>query len=88
MMEIDHLRDKKHCGDLLSNLSEFIDGTLQEELCEKIQEHMDSCENCRVVVDSLRKTIYLYQVTSPAPAVPEAVRERLYRRLDLEQFLK
>jgi len=88
MIDHDHLAGKNQCRDLLGNLSEFIDGTLKEELCTEIQEHMTGCENCRIVVDSLRKTIYLYQITSPPPTVPDEVRERLYRRLDLEQFLK
>jgi len=76
------------CRNLLGSLSEFVDGTLEDELCAEIQRHMDGCDNCRVVVDSLRKTIYLYQVTKEPAAVPEDVRERLYKRLDLDSFLE
>jgi len=76
------------CRHLLGSLSEFVDGTLEEELCAEIQRHMEGCENCRIVVDSLRKTIYLYQVTKEPAAVPEDVRERLYRRLALDGFLE
>jgi predicted anti-sigma-YlaC factor YlaD len=88
MMDHNHLSGKNQCHELLGNLSEYIDGTLKEELCTEIREHMASCENCRIVVDSLRKTVYLYQVTSPPPTVPDEVRERLYQRLDLGEFLK
>jgi anti-sigma factor (TIGR02949 family) len=83
-----HLSEKNQCHDLLGNLSEFIDGTLKEELCTEIREHMATCENCRIVVDTLRRTVYLYQVTTPSPTVPDEVRERLYQRLELEEFLK
>lgn len=76
------------CRNLLGSLSEFVDGTLEDELCAEIQRHMDSCDNCRVVVDSLRKTIYLYQVTKEPATVPEDVRERLFKRLDLDGFLE
>jgi len=76
------------CRNLLGSLSEFVDGTLEDELCAEIQRHMDGCDNCRIVVDSLRKTIYLYQVTKESAAVPEDVRERLYKRLDLDSFLE
>lgn len=76
------------CRNLLGSLSEFVDGTLEDELCAEIQRHMDGCENCRVVVDSLRKTIYLYQVTKEPATVPEDVRERLFKRLDLDGFLE
>jgi predicted anti-sigma-YlaC factor YlaD len=76
------------CRHLLGSLSEFVDGTLEDELCAEIQRHMEGCDNCRIVVDSLRKTIYLYQVTKEPAVVPEDVRERLYRRLDLDSFLE
>jgi len=76
------------CRQLLSSLSEFVDGELQQELCDEIESHMDDCENCRVVVDTLRKTIFLYQTTSDPATVPDDVRQRLYHRLDLDEFLK
>jgi len=76
------------CRHLLGSLSDFVDGTLEDELCAEIQRHMEGCENCRIVVDSLRKTIYLYQVTKEPASVPEDVRERLYTRLDLDSFLE
>ncbi len=79
--------ENTHCHDLLGNLSEFIDGTLKEELCAEIRRHTEGCEKCRIVVDSLRKTVYLYQVTAQSPEVPEEVRERLYHFLELNEFL-
>ena len=87
-MEHEHLTENTQCHDLLLNLSEFIDGTLKEEMCTEIRRHMEDCENCRIVVDSLRKTVYLYQVMAQPPSVPNEVRERLYRRLELEEYLK
>jgi hypothetical protein len=44
------------------------------------------CENCRVVVNTLTKTIMLYHQL-PAPEMPDAVKERLYKVLDLDDFL-
>lgn len=76
------------CRHLLGSLSEFVDGTLEDELCAEIQRHMEGCDNCRIVVDSLKKTIYLYQVAQEPAVVPAEVRERLYKRLDLGTFLE
>jgi anti-sigma factor RsiW len=77
------------CKNLLGSLSDYVDGEVNSELCQEIERHMAECQNCRVVVDTLRKTILLYQSTSdPAGEVPAAVRERLYRTLDLEDYLK
>lgn len=80
--------EHESCHYLLESLSEYIDGDIGEELCAEIERHMEDCENCRVVVDTLRKTVYLYRTTQEPTAMPSEVRERLYQRLDLERFLK
>ena len=77
------------CHQLLDNLSDFVDGDLKEELCQEIQSHLEECDNCRVVVDTLRKTIYLVHANSAEPVeVPQDVRERLFRRLDMENIIE
>ena len=80
--------EHQHCHHLLDSLSPYLDGELEQELCTEIERHLEGCENCRVVVDSLRKTIYLYQVTRQPASVPEDVRERLLHRLDLDEFIE
>lgn len=79
--------DHENCRALLSSLSDFVDGILEDELCDEIERHMGECENCRIVVDTLRKTISLYHATSSPAELPENVRERLFHRLDLSEFL-
>lgn len=76
------------CHDLLDSLSDYVDGSLGEQLCAEIERHLENCTDCQVVVDTLRKTIYLYHATSSPPYVPEDVRHRLFRRLDLDEFLE
>ncbi len=75
------------CRQLLNSLSDYIDGDLQQELCDEIELHMKDCDNCRIVVDTLNKTISLYQTSSEPAVVPEGVRQRLFHRLDLDEFL-
>jgi anti-sigma factor (TIGR02949 family) len=75
------------CRHLLSSLSEYIDGTLDETLCAEIERHMSGCEDCQIVVDSLRKTISLYQRTSNQATIPDGLRERLFHRLKLDDYL-
>lgn len=80
--------EEHNCRYLLGSLSDYIDGDAAVEVCAEIERHLENCENCRIVVDSLRKTVYLYQATaSETPAVPEDVRQRLYRCLDLDEFI-
>jgi len=79
--------DHSHCQALLSTISEYVDGSLGPEFCEELELHLAECENCHIVVDTLRKTISLYRQTADETAqIPGVVRERLYRTLHLEDF--
>jgi predicted anti-sigma-YlaC factor YlaD len=78
--------DDQGCGALLDELSLFLDGEATEALCAEIEHHMAGCEDCRVVVDTLRKTLLLYR-NLPAPNLPDEARQRLYRSVDLEEYL-
>ena len=74
---------------MVAEISEFVEGTLSDELCMELEQHLQGCSNCRVVVDTLKKTIELYQETSEANlSLPESVRERLFMRLNLDDYLK
>ena len=75
------------CHEFLSSLSEYVDGTLDDSLCAEIERHMSGCENCRIVIDTLRKTIELYQVTAMQPNLPQDIQTRLYPRLELDEFI-
>ncbi len=75
----------QNCHDLLDGLSDYLDGEATAELCAEIQRHMAGCDKCRVVVDTLGKTIKLYR-RLPQPDLSEAARERLYKVLDLSDL--
>jgi hypothetical protein len=49
---------------------------------------MADCGDCRIVVDTLKKTIYLYHETSVKAEIPLDVRGRLFSRLDLDDFIE
>ena len=79
--------EEKNCKNLLGALSDYVDGTAQEELCRELERHLADCDNCRIVVDTLKKTVYLYQSTTDVD-LPVSVRERLFKRLNLDEYLK
>ena len=78
---------RHECQKYISGLSDYLDGDLSSELCVELERHMAGCERCRIVVDTTRKTIELYQTSSDQEKTPLEVRERLYKRLNLEDFL-
>jgi len=76
------------CKQLLGELSDYIDGELQAELCAEIEIHLQNCENCRIVLNTLRKTVELYEQTCLMDELPQSTRERLFARLKLDDYLK
>ncbi len=78
--------EKAACHHLLENLAGYLDGEASAELCAELERHLDGCTDCRVVVDTLRKTSALYHEL-PQPELPPAARLRLYKSLDLSEFL-
>jgi anti-sigma factor RsiW len=87
MSRTHRLHPDKDCRSLLDSLSDYVDGTLSDNLCEELERHMSDCQDCRIVVNSLQKTVYLYQQTVENPEVPYGVRQRLFHSLDLDEFL-
>ena len=77
----------KNCRHVLDSLSDYIDGQIREDLCQTLERHLAECENCRIVVDTLQMTVYLYHASASTAEVPADVKERLYKRLDLREFL-
>jgi predicted anti-sigma-YlaC factor YlaD len=70
----------------LDGLSDHLDGEASGELCAEIERHLAGCEKCRIVVDTLRMTVTLYH-RLPQPLMPAQARERLYKRLDLSDYM-
>ncbi len=70
------------CNEIKTQLSDYIDGELDSALCAEIERHLGGCDNCRIVVDTLRKTILLYRDYG-AVAVPSGSRQRLIKALKL-----
>jgi predicted anti-sigma-YlaC factor YlaD len=75
------------CNDLITYLSDYIDRDLDEELTAEAQEHLASCHNCRVVLDTTQQMIFLYHEQGSKRTIPAARRERLFGQLQAA-FLK
>ncbi len=75
---------ERTCLELKAQLSDYIDGDLNEGLCKELEEHLANCDNCRVVVDTLRKTILLYRHYDSNGAMPAVAHDRLIHVLGLD----
>lgn len=86
MSENEPVHEHTHCHELLATLSEYVDGELGAELCVELERHLRGCQRCRVVVDTLKKTVELYHDCADEDPLPADVRSRLFMRLNLEDF--
>ena len=49
----------KKCNQKIQDICDYIDGELDQALCEEIDNHLKECRNCRIMVDTLRQTVVL-----------------------------
>lgn len=74
------------CQEVLDQLADYLDDDARVELCRAIEAHLAKCRNCQVEVDTVKKTIVLYQTGSRvevpvrASAELQAALSREYQR--------
>ncbi len=77
----------KNCPDYINDLNDYLDGGVSTELCAEIQAHIGQCENCRIMVDTLKQTVKLCregkEETLP-PALEAKLSSLLKQRWDLK----
>lgn len=69
------------CKGLLSELADYLDEMLDPALRAEIEEHLAKCKNCRIVVNTTKKTIEIFCNSEPVP-LPVDTRERLHSALE------
>jgi hypothetical protein len=69
------------CKDFLSELNEYLDETADPELRKQLEQHVNECPNCWVVVDTTKKTLQIYKHTEPQD-IPERVHRKLTEALE------
>jgi anti-sigma factor RsiW len=69
-----------NCKRLIVRLKDYFDEDFDPGLRAEIEKHLADCEDCRVVVDTTRKTIEIYCRAEALP-LPEETREKLHQAL-------
>ena len=65
-----------NCDEVVEQLADYLDDEARKDLCRAIEEHLGRCRDCHLYVDTLRKTIVLYQADR-AVDMPPAVQSKL-----------
>ncbi len=69
-----------NCKTLVVELEDYLDESLDPELRSTIEVHLAKCKNCKLIVDTTKKTIQIYCNSEPAP-LSEDTRHRLHDAL-------
>ncbi len=81
------MMEHRICSEMLGELNEYIDGSAREQLCAEIEQHMLECPDCRIFVDTMKKSILLFQQQESPIEFPGRVRARLFKKLNLDDML-
>lgn len=71
-----HGHDEQTCEEIFAALSDYIDGELDESICERLESHMSCCEPCREFLESLRRTVS-WLSEQPPPELSSDAREQI-----------
>jgi anti-sigma factor RsiW len=75
-----HGRSKRHCLDIIKQISAYIDDELPTDICRELRRHMGACPNCEEFVASLRQTVTLCRHRE-APDL--SAKDRAHLRLEI-----
>jgi predicted anti-sigma-YlaC factor YlaD len=75
------------CNEVLEQLSDYLDEDARAELCRAIEAHMAQCHNCQLEVDTIKKTIVLYQAGEKIE-MPVVLKHQLSEALSREYSTK
>ncbi len=61
----------KACSKYIQEIADYIDGEIDTALCAQLEEHLKTCNNCRIMVDTLRQTVVLCREGKKEKLPPE-----------------
>lgn len=66
-----------NCSDFLKELTDYLDGVIDERTKAELDEHLAWCHNCFVVCNTTKQTIEIYR-DSELYELPDDLRNRLH----------
>lgn len=66
----------KKCLEYINDLNDYLDGEIDPSLCAEIEAHVGECNNCSIMVDTLRQTVKLCR-EGKEEKLPESLENKL-----------
>lgn len=68
------------CKDFLKELTDYLDGNIQVEVRTELEEHLQWCRDCYVVLNTTKKTIEIYR-DNQLYELPDTLRSKLHQAI-------
>ncbi len=81
----DEATEKGACPDVLTLFSQHLEDEISVDVCAAMERHLQACERCRDVCESLKQTLALCRTTAPTVQVPSVVQASV--KVALRNFL-
>lgn len=69
--------------EVYKKICDFMGEDLNAPACKEVADHLDSCPNCKVYLDTVKKTVTICQEIEKEEEMPQEVKNRLFKVLNL-----
>ena len=69
-----------NCKGVIREISDYLDGELELAVKQELEQHLERCEECKLVVDQTRLTVDVFCGSEPVDLPPD-VQSRLHEAL-------
>jgi predicted anti-sigma-YlaC factor YlaD len=72
--------------DVYKQICDFMGEDLDTPACKEVAEHLERCPNCKVYLDTVKKTVTICQETEKEEEMSQDIKNRLFKILDLSEL--
>jgi predicted anti-sigma-YlaC factor YlaD len=67
-------------------ICDFMGEDLDAPVCKEVAEHLENCPNCKVYLDTVKKTVTICQETEKDKEMPRDIKNRLFKVLNIDDL--
>jgi len=75
-----------HHREIYKQICDFMGEDLDAPACKEVADHLENCPNCKVYLDTVKKTVTICREIEKEETMPEDVKNRLYKVLNLNSL--
>jgi hypothetical protein len=72
--------------DIYKQICDFMGEDLNAPVCKEVAEHLESCPDCKVYLDTVKKTVTICQESEKEQELPDDIKNRLFNVLNIRNL--